>query len=334
MLAEIDTSSVIPEKRIEFWRTNVAAAFNFEQKIEPSSRNSFNAKLKAYKLDRLQFTETAGTPYRSTLSRESGSDSDVFAVILPFEGTVVIRQDSREARLEAGGCGFCHLGHSYAIESVTPFRHVAINIPGRELRDIFPACNYITATRIFLKQGAGALLFDTVRALCGCIGEIEQRQPAAVAAADAIVALLRGALYELPQVQDTGPSRLEFYHKERIRSFVKANLRTNLSVELIAKAVELSPRYVHSLFAKEPVSLMKWVWMERLDRCRHDLGLASLNGKSVSEVAYSWGFNDPAHFSRTFRSRFGLSPTQYREQALHPALQSTLPDSGAQPLAA
>jgi len=63
-----------------------------------------------------------------------------------------------------------------------------------------------------------------------------------------------------------------------------------------------------------------------------------LNNRSVSEVAYSWGFNDPAHFSRTFRSRFGISPTQCRRQALRSMpqpLQSPAPVSpDLQPLAA
>ena len=332
MLAEIDTAAVAPEQRVDFWCTNVASIFNLERRIEQSPGGIFGAKLKACELDRLQFAETTGTPHKSTASARP--ESDIFSAILPLEGTVVVRQDGREARLEAGGFTLCNLARFHTIEFLTCFRHVTLNISGKELRDIFPACNYITATAISLKKGAGALLSDMVRALCERIAEIEQRQPAAIAAADAILNLLRGTLYELPQLQDTAPSRLEFYHKERIRSFVKANLRTNLSVESVAKAVDLSPRYVHSLFSKEPLSLMKWVWMERLDRCRHDLGLASLNAKSISEVAYAWGFNDPAHFSRTFRSRFGMSPSRYREQALRSPPQSPPPNQDLQSLAA
>ena len=32
----------------------------------------------------------------------------------------------------------------------------------------------------------------------------------------------------------------------------------------------------------------------------------------ITEVAYRWGFNDSAHFSRLFKASFGMSPTQYR----------------------
>ncbi|WP_017522391.1 helix-turn-helix domain-containing protein [Pusillimonas noertemannii] len=35
--------------------------------------------------------------------------------------------------------------------------------------------------------------------------------------------------------------------------------------------------------------------------------------RRVSEIAYAWGFNSIAHFSRVFRARYGMSPFEYRE---------------------
>ncbi len=35
----------------------------------------------------------------------------------------------------------------------------------------------------------------------------------------------------------------------------------------------------------------------------------------VSEIAYRRGFNDPAHFSRAFKSRFDISPSKLRQVA-------------------
>ena len=31
--------------------------------------------------------------------------------------------------------------------------------------------------------------------------------------------------------------------------------------------------------------------------------------RSISEVAYAWGFNSPAHFSRAFKKQFGMCPS-------------------------
>jgi len=35
----------------------------------------------------------------------------------------------------------------------------------------------------------------------------------------------------------------------------------------------------------------------------------------VSEIAYRRGFNDPAHFSRAFKSRFDIPPSKLRQIA-------------------
>jgi len=32
----------------------------------------------------------------------------------------------------------------------------------------------------------------------------------------------------------------------------------------------------------------------------------------ISQIAYAWGFNDQAHFSRTFRKHFSVSPRHLR----------------------
>jgi AraC-like DNA-binding protein len=49
----------------------------------------------------------------------------------------------------------------------------------------------------------------------------------------------------------------------------------------------------------------------RLLRCRAELDGADAEA-SITEIAYRWGCNDPAHFSRLFKASFGMSPTQYR----------------------
>ena len=43
------------------------------------------------------------------------------------------------------------------------------------------------------------------------------------------------------------------------------------------------------------------------------LEMLSDDSYNISEIAYMIGFNDPQYFSRYFRSKFGISPRQYRE---------------------
>lgn len=34
--------------------------------------------------------------------------------------------------------------------------------------------------------------------------------------------------------------------------------------------------------------------------------------RSIMEIAYSWGFNNPNHFSRCFKRQFGVAPRELR----------------------
>ncbi len=74
-------------------------------------------------------------------------------------------------------------------------------------------------------------------------------------------------------------------------------------------------RYLHSLFQQAGLTVSKWIWGRRLKATREDLLDASMAHMRVSEISYPRGFNDPAHFSRAFKSRFDISPSKLRQVA-------------------
>ncbi|MDY0066471.1 MAG: helix-turn-helix transcriptional regulator, partial [Steroidobacteraceae bacterium] len=54
----------------------------------------------------------------------------------------------------------------------------------------------------------------------------------------------------------------------------------------------------------------------RLERCRSALERPRDSARSITEIAFECGFNDASHFSRAFRSRYGLSPREFRRAAV------------------
>ena len=59
---------------------------------------------------------------------------------------------------------------------------------------------------------------------------------------------------------------------------------------------------------------MRHVWQRRLEKCRQALLNQAQHGQGIAQIAYHWGFNDQAHFSRSFKQAFGLSPRDYQRQ--------------------
>ena len=99
----------------------------------------------------------------------------------------------------------------------------------------------------------------------------------------------------------------------RIQAFVDAHLSDPaLSPAVIARAHYVSLRQLHALFAEHGSTVAATIREQRLARCRADLIDPLLVHRTISEIAARWGFTDSAHFSRTFKQRFGLTPRDLR----------------------
>jgi AraC-like DNA-binding protein len=65
-----------------------------------------------------------------------------------------------------------------------------------------------------------------------------------------------------------------------------------------------------------------YIRSRRLEHCRIDLVDPALASRSIIQVAQSWGFVDPSHFSKLFKSTFGHSPRDYRQLHLGVSLSA------------
>jgi AraC-like DNA-binding protein len=85
-----------------------------------------------------------------------------------------------------------------------------------------------------------------------------------------------------------------------------------LTVSAIALRQRVTPRYVHMLFETEGISFSKFVLDARLRRAHRMLSDPRCSGLSVSAIAFAVGFGDLSYFNRTFRRRFGVTPSGLR----------------------
>lgn len=104
---------------------------------------------------------------------------------------------------------------------------------------------------------------------------------------------------------------------------IKTDILTNLtsprlSVTAVAARHNLTPRYVQMLFEAEGVTFSEFVLEQRLASAHRMLGDPSRIGQSVQTIALSTGFSDLSYFNRTFRRRFGVTPSDVRRTAREP----------------
>ena len=82
------------------------------------------------------------------------------------------------------------------------------------------------------------------------------------------------------------------------------------SVKYIADQVNLSPGYLSDLLKSETGKTAKeHINLHLIEKAKNVL----LNSKhSVSEIAYDLGFEYPQHFSKMFKAKTGMTPSEYR----------------------
>jgi len=87
----------------------------------------------------------------------------------------------------------------------------------------------------------------------------------------------------------------------------------------VAQAEGISERYLQKLFEATGDHFSHYLRERRLQRACADLVNPAMAQQAVSEIAFRYGFNDAAHFSRAFRDRFGMSPRGFRQQEVERA---------------
>lgn len=86
----------------------------------------------------------------------------------------------------------------------------------------------------------------------------------------------------------------------------------DLSETALAARHGISPRYLRRLFETEGVSFTEYVLAQRLDRALRALTDPRQTHRTIGDIGLASGFGDLSYFNRTFRRRFGDTPSGVR----------------------
>lgn len=135
--------------------------------------------------------------------------------------------------------------------------------------------------------------------------ELDELSDAGLAiACQSLVEILDSALVVSPERLSLNASRLI-----GVRHYIEDNLDDpRLCASTIAAAHGISVRTLQQLFFDAGTTVSSWIRERRLTACYQALSNAH-EAETVTEVAFRWGFNDAAHFSRRFKQAFGVTPS-------------------------
>ncbi len=309
-LLRLNTDSLRREARLASWGEMVRRVCGgFE--VEADDPEEFAGEIFLERLGGIDCASLAGRQARIVRdSRTADSDaSGLLFYVLQLEGTSRMRQGESEAVLRPGDATLIDGGRSSEFLYSSHWRQVSLHLPTRLIAAYWRRGRPATAVTIAGRGYAGALHALLTRALSDA-GMLTAEE----------AALLRMQLVDgvthLVSVGADGmhtDSKVRQDEWTRVRSVLRRHLSDpDLDCAAAARHACVSLRQLQRLFQSHGLTFGGWLKRERLERCYFDLREAHGSRATVTEVAFRWGFSDPAYFSRAFSAQFGLSPREAR----------------------
>jgi len=105
-------------------------------------------------------------------------------------------------------------------------------------------------------------------------------------------------------------SGLPIWHLRKVEDHVRGNIAEEISVEMLAKLVELSPFHFSRVF-KQATGMTPLEFVTR-ERITHAQQLIRETSRSLIDIGLEVGYASPSHFAKVFRRVTGVSPTEFR----------------------
>ena len=172
------------------------------------------------------------------------------------------------------------------------------------------------------KNAEGRLFFVLNRVLCLKEGERDQGISAGYLLFDFKMELYR--FYELKDVRQyvdmlvkevcqkntEGEDRSMM---EDLLDYLERNYAHDISLEELARRKYfVSSSYLSRMFKSYTgQTFMKYLISYRMDKAKSFLECSQMD---ISDIAACTGYNDPSHFTQTFRRIYGVTPKEYRKQ--------------------
>ncbi|TFZ52546.1 transcriptional regulator FeaR [Serratia proteamaculans] len=253
---------------------------------------------------RLSVVDAAQTRLYRTQQEIARSDGSHFFTVFQLRGSSLMEQGDRQTVLSAGDVTLIDASRTSSFTFQQDSRQISLLMPRSYLEQ--SASDVQCARRLDAQSSVARLSRQLV---LGCMQDSQMSAPESEAILNAVATLLRPALVDRVVEQDSPPHSFS-----RTLAFIDTHIQSpQLRPEWIAGELGVSVRSLYRMFARQGLVVAQYIKHRRLDLCAQALRCAPERQK-LATIGYDWGFADHSHFSTAFKSRFGVSPSEYRKQ--------------------
>jgi len=244
--------------------------------------------------------------------------NDDFLVTLMLAGRARLEQGGRVALQGPGDLVLYDAAREFAYDFDKPYRILLVRIPRRTLLSRLHDAERLTAVSVSDSSSVCSLASNLIRSSNTLM--LPPHAGPSVKVGAALIELLSAA-FEIEAAGRSYPCDRQAALLQSAKAYLRANLADpSLDVDAIAHRLNTSPSTLSRAFASQRVTVMRWLWGQRLEASHTALQEGRLT--RVLDVALGCGFANGSHFSRMFRRAYGVCP--------HSLLRVPAEDAGRQ----
>jgi AraC-like DNA-binding protein len=272
---------------------------------------TFDGQMHTSRAGQIIMTKLEASRHRVIRTPDMARTSEVpyLKIVAPWLGHADVSQMQREAKADMGGWVIYDTTTAYEIANPTRVEHLIVMVPKEQAAQRGLRLDGLMARRL----GAGGISRVALEAMRNTYLELPfMSDSAAHGAGELIIDLVRLSLMELAG-QETALTQREAL-RDRIKNHIHKNLQNpDLSADSIARALNCSRRHLYNAFDGQGESLATYIQRRRLEACIRDFQAQPSSCRTITDIAMTWGFGNPSHFSKVFKEHTGSKPSEFRD---------------------
>lgn len=312
------TQRIHRRDKFDYWHS-VACKQIVDHDSRPEARLSFDAEIELDTLGNLELILFNNSPMQisHTVAHASRIKSDHLFVCRQLSGSVLLEQETREIALDAGSVVLLDPLLPYSGKFLQGSKMLVVKVPRRELETRLGKIRNMVARLIKPARAEDRLTSVVMGMLPSLASQMSSISDQLVG--NHVLDLIAMSLAKAVEGARPRVSRSKALLLLNIRAVVDASLSDpSLNPQTVADSVGVSVRYANEVLEEHNTSLSRLILARRLARCRCALEDPAQANRTVSEIAYSWGFSDLTHFGRRFKQAYQILPREARALAKRP----------------
>ncbi len=314
-MERVSTTGLPAASRTAAWNDLYSAHMSRVEFI-PADQHSFGAELCIGRLGPVKLARLSVDRCSIERSHMHLSQSPrLYSFLLQSRGTSLFQHYGHEVRLNEGDFVLCDTGLPHHFETSDPSVTIMVRVMPDVLDEFLPGAEQYCGLLLGRVVGVTDTAASMVRSLGQCVvgGGVREHAPRIARNLLEMISIS----YTIAFGDTPSPSAITRRRRGDVIRYIEEHLTDpSLSVESVAEGVHVSTRYLRAIFATTGEKASSYILRRRLEECARRMRDPAWRSMTLMEIALARGFNSAAHFTRSFREHFGVSPREFRRATL------------------